>query len=423
MTTEMTMTSLTNGRARIAGAATGALLLLAAAPARAQDAAVAPGLAALTGCWAPSGVGSVGPLLCVVPGEGGTTEIASVDSGRVLTRVRVDAAGTRRPVEKEGCTGWESAQASPSGERVYLRTEFRCAGGVERSSSGVLALNSVGDLLDVQAVKAKSGSAVRVGRYREAPAGTALPAELGAVARAGAGLAVSAARTAATAPLDDADIVEVARAVDAPAVEAWLVERQQKFDVDARRLVALADAGVPARVTDMLVALAYPKVFAVNPSTGASGVRPAQLGDADALAGTSGRRVYVDPLFGYSPFGWSPYASLYGASLYGFGGGFGGGFGRGGYYYGGAPIIVVRGSGAPGDPENVAGARRGRAVNGRGYTRDRGTDGAGSATPRSRVGSDGGSGVSGGGAGGASSRGGDASSSGSGSGRTAKPRP
>ena len=399
-------------RAAVGLAATALLLANSPAPALAQTAG-----GALAGCWAPetASAGAATRYLCVVPGATGA-EVVTVDSGRVVARTPAGATEARRPSSRDGCTGWESARLAAGGERVYLRSEHACPGGLRRASSGLLALGTGGELLDVTAVAVKGASAVRVGRFRAATPTDALPAEVAEVARRSDGLAASTARAAAAAPVSTADVVDVARAVDAAVVEAWLVERRQGFALDARSLAALADAGVPGRVTDMMIALSYPNVFAVNPATGSGELRPAAATAGAAAGAPSGRRVYAD-MFGAGPFGWNgwnAYSPL-GASLYGLG--YGLGYGGYGWYPGGAPVIVVRGSTAtPG----VA-AARGRAVNGRGYTRDRDTDGGSTATPRpstSTGGSAGGSmaGASSGGASGGSREGG-------GSGRTAKPRP
>jgi hypothetical protein len=140
-------------------------------------------------------------------------------------------------------------------------------------------------------------------------------------------------------------------------VEAWLLERGQRFALDAKTLVQLADAGVPARVTDAMVAVTNPQTFAVahvNPATQYN--RPEDE--------VTGRRipVFLAPPM-YDPYGW-------GYSRYGYGYGYGSpygygynGYGYGGYYgypYYGSPIIVLPGG-------NVPGGNGGRMVRGQGY--------------------------------------------------------
>src|SRR6266849_3185920 len=75
------------------------------------------------------------------------------------------------------------------------------------------------------------------------------------------------ARAAASAPLAIDDVVEASRNVDGAVIEAWLVARGARFALDAKRLIALADAGVSPRVIDLMVALSYPKAFAIDAAT------------------------------------------------------------------------------------------------------------------------------------------------------------
>ncbi|MGH7713499.1 MAG: hypothetical protein ACREOG_19585, partial [Gemmatimonadaceae bacterium] len=173
------------------------------------------------------------------------------------------------------------------------------------------------------------------------------------------------------------------------------------FALDADKLIELEKVGVPPVVIDVMVALSYPRVFALDRSrvTGATRDRA-----DEETAG--GRTVYL--------YGWDPFYSSYG-SRYGYGYGYG--YGLGGWYYGNRPVIIVR-QPTSGDGEERA---HGRVVKGRGYTRgtsgapaDRGSTASGS---RDQSGSSGGSASSGSGSGSSSK------SPSSGSGRTAKPRP
>jgi len=284
---------------------------------------------------------------------------------------------------------------------------------VERKSTGLFAMSPAGEWLDVRSVSAGANSGVRVMRYREAASSAKLPAELTAAVQ-GRALAVSTARTAAAAPVERSDVVEAVRHVDAQVVEAWLAERGQGFAVDGKTLVALADAGVPERVIDMMVALSYPKVFAVNPSSRQGELRPPPVDSGRvARAYAADRRLgpvaFVDP-YEHSLFGWSVF-SPYGSFPYGYGYGYGSAYG---WYPGGGPVIVIR------DPDggNAAPARRGRAVKGRGYTRDDGSGDGPQAVPRTTTRETPSAGSS---RGGAQASGG--SSGGSRPPRTAKPRP
>ena len=324
------------------------------------------------GCWQPAGaiagleLNPSSHMLCVLPVEGSSAvELATVDSGRVAVRERVEANGERMTADQGGCKGFKSAQWSPDGEQLYLKSDLDCGGGLHRASTGIFAMAPGGVWLDVQGVSAKSGVGVRVIRYRAASAPDELRDELARVT-AERELALSTARTAAAGDVSTADVVSASHAVDAAVVEAWLIERHQKFAVDSKQLVELADAGVPARVIDAMVALSYPKTFAIAGSSDI-GMRSGEV----ALQGDeqSGRTIpltmYPYPYgssFGYG-FGYSPFDYLYspyGYSPYGYGYGFGYG-----WYPGGGPVVIIR------NPGGVAPAEHGKVVNGRGYVRGR----------------------------------------------------
>lgn len=406
-------------RARITHLAAAALVgIAAAAPAGAQSQQSQPTdtrWRAWVGCWQAVGVETIGPAegqagrVCVVPTSETAVEIINVAGGAVASRTQVDGSGAPRTIGREGCTGVERAEWSADRERVYLKAEITCD-GIRRVTSGILAFSPNGEWMDVQGVTTGGNSGVHVARYYPLSDLSGIPAE---VTRAlpQTALAVATARAAATSPVDADDVLDATRHADAAVVEAWLVERGQGFKLDAKRLVSLADAGVPSRVTDLMVALSYPRTFAINRSA-----REAELARTErAEPGTAvtGRTIYADA-YGYSPFGWGSYAYGsryrygYGYSPYGYGGY--SPYGYGGYS---PPIIIVRGNDQPAG-ETV----RPRVVNGRGYTEGRSTptstgstnSGSSSGNTRSDAGS-------------SSSSGGSSGSSSSGSGeRTAKPR-
>ena len=406
---------------RLAVAAAAALLLLGAATrAPAQGIEPDPRWQSWLGCWEPVDSSTAvmrinvrTPVVCVTPAPGkSAVDIAMVAEGKIVERERVDASGEQRQSTREGCRGWESAEWAPDGKRVYLRSEYTCDGGLKRGSSGLIAISPSGEWLAIHGVNAGGNRGVRVLRYREARYAQSLPEEI-ASALKGRTMSAGAARIAAGAPLEIADLLEASRRLDPSVMEAWLIERGEGFAVDANRLVQLEKAGIPDRVIDVMVALSYPKVFAFNAASGEAELRAEEgLQRAPSAYGTPGQVAYIDwDPFYYSGYGWNRY-SRYGYSPYGYGYGYG-------WYPGNRPVvIVVRGS--PGD---VA-ARGGRVVAGRGYTRGgSGSGDGGTATRRGGSGSGSGSSSSVGSSGGSSGGRATGSSTGSsGSGRTAKPR-
>ncbi|MEX2582289.1 MAG: hypothetical protein WD766_03400 [Gemmatimonadota bacterium] len=376
------------------GAVLAALLLLAIAPARTAEAqrSGGPGWNAWLGCW--ESVEVVGPgqfqpgdrsTVCVLPTTADdAVELATIAEGTVVSRERLVADGTQRPTERDGCAGWESLAWSGDGARLHQRSHFDCPGNLQRTASGILGFSTDGQWLTVQAVDVGEFTDVRVIRYRAATAPPSIAAEV-AESLQNRTMALDAARSAASAPVGVDDVTEATTVVDVAAVEAWLVENGQAFDVDGAGLLRLADAGVPTRVIDLMVALSYPDVFAIDRAAREGEMRE---DDRPLPPRRAGPVAVLDPW--YSPYGYRGYNGRYDR------------YGRYGRWYG-PPVIVVR---EPPRDEDDAG----RLVNGRGYTRGSGggasSRGTGAASgPRPSAGGSG------------------SDDSGRSTGRTAKPRP
>ena len=397
---------------------------------------VAPGWQAFFGCWEPltPPPGTLPPgvlpdtaqahLVCVVPVEGSAAvDMVTVVNGQVVERERVDATGTSSPMRRDDCAGTRSATWSTVGQRLYVRSELVCDGGLRRTATGVISMTSMNEWMDVQSVAVGEQKAVRVLRYREAGQSAAVPAEITA-ALGSRPFSVSTARLAATAPVTTADIVDVSRNLDEAGTEVWLLEQRLAFTADSKRLVELTKAGVPDGVVDVVVALSYPERFAIDLNRREIETRPGEPN----LGGSSMRPGYGVYGGGWDPM-WDPYYgsrygrryySPYGYSQYGYGYGYGGGYG---WYPGQRPVVIVV------TPPATEARREGRAVKGRGYTRTRPDDSGPTPDRRPGSSSDGSSGgraSSGGSSSGGSSAGGSSSggsSSGGSTGRTAKPKP
>ena len=425
-------------------AAIGALLIASAAtvtPARAQvpDARWQPWL----GCWSqvsetrPAGaeMGAKG-MVCVVPAQTGDgVEVAVMADGKLLRSEIIAATNGRVQKTIESCPGWETVVWSADGRRLLTRSEVRCAQTAVKSSS-IFSISSEGEWIEVRGALVGVNSTVSVVRY--GPAAFALKrvaTEVGGVAQpftlvSEVGVASRYARLAAGDRVDADAVLEVTKHVDSPVAEAWLNELQQGFDLDAKELVRIADAGMPPNVIDLMVALSNPQEFAVrrNAEVGQN-VNLVRRGTGGASAGY-GRRYgsvydcgygFMPSMYGY--YGDPCYPGYYGYGTYGYGGyyGYGSGYpygynGYGGYYYGTRPLIIVPQGTYTGEP-------RGQAVKGAGYTRRGGSGGtpATSVRPQSS-GTSRDAAPSSGSSTGSSSSSGSTGSSGGDGGRTAKPR-
>ena len=394
----------------------GALVAAAwAMPAHAQqlDSRWAP----WAGCWQLQGENV---RVCVAPSsEGaGATLSTFVDNaterGQATTPVleqTLVADGAQHPIVEGECRGWQQAEWSRTGERLFARAELTCAGASVRRVSGLSTITGAGVWIDIQGIEIAGRENIRVRRYRRTSDRTD---EAAAAAR----LTALAPRLGAT-PFRVEDVKEASARVSPRVMEAALVETNAGFDLSSRILVDLDAAGVPDSVIDTLVALAYPRHFVVDrPGGGASAAFSDPFFDT-ALVGTG-----LFPYYGdystrydlYSPYFYSPFGYAYWGS-------YGGYFPSGAYVTGPGfmNIDVPSGSGAGG-----------RVVNGVGYTRirtradaetqasgGRGSDSTGSGDTSS---ASGGSSTSSSGPSGVSSSGFSGGSSSGDTGRTAQPR-
>ena len=337
-----------NGSSIVRVSARAAVLLAAcAAAAGGQSAIYGAGLQAWVGCWSAESwstrAESAPPIVCIVPAaDRNLADVLTVQDGRIVSRETLDASGRPRAIDADRCTGTRSATWSRDGRRLFVRSSARCA-GVASTTSGILTIAADGDWLDVEGIAAGGATSVRVARYREVAVPASLPPSVSSRLRAQS-LATRSVRVASAAPVRAEDVLEASRAVDASVVEAWILERGQRFDIAAGEVGALLTAGVPARIGDALSVVADPQPYELARGT-------------DERDGTVGAATYHDA-YGL-PLGWG----------WGWGWGFhvpgGSRYGRGhrdGWRYGHyrPPLVIVRGH---------DGRPRGRAGQGRGGSR------------------------------------------------------
>jgi hypothetical protein len=354
--------------------------------------------------------------VCITPSLGEAVDVTTLNEGKVVSTQRIDASGADHPVDAKGCTGVQRARWSNDERRIYLRSESTCD-GLKSTTSGILAMTASGEWLDVRGVTSYGNTSVRVARYRDAGIPAAIPTEIANALRERSGSS-EASRLAAGAAVGTTAVIEASRAADSAVVAAWLLEREQRFSVDAKTLVKLADAGVPGAVTDALVAVSNPQVFHFARVSDQVALADAAITTPDDRPLERRPRVSAmglpyDPWsWGYSGYGY-PFGYGYGSLGYGGYPGYGYGTGYGYGYYGGyaPPIIVVT---------DAQAQSRGQMVKGRGYTQTQGSSsGSASERPRSTYNPPPPSSSSSG----SSSSSSSASESSGSSGRTAKPRP
>jgi hypothetical protein len=330
------------------------------------------------GCW--DAVAEDAPMVCFLSGtEGEGVEIVTIIDGDVASRETILADGLNQSVSREGCEGWERTEFSDDRQRVYFQSELLCGENVSTRATGLMAMQTPFEWIDIKSMVVDGESAPFVMRYLLASAPAVEAAGMSDIT-AGMERKIQAARYRASRPATIENVLEVSLRMDPAAVEAWLAELNQEFEVNAESLVEMADAGVPESVIDLMVAISFPDEFAIDRGPNGRGVNglagddvaygQSQYGSASSYYG----RYYNDPFFlgryyspfygyRYSPFGYGP--------IYGYGG-----FG----VYSPTVVVVDR----RGDDEGTT-RRRGRVVNGRGYSsggRSRGSSSASSGRSR-----------------------------------------
>jgi hypothetical protein len=287
--------------------------------------------------------GSRDAQVCVVPSQGGA-ELRTMVGGQAVLTQTIVADGVDHPVTEGGCTGTQRAQWSADGLRLFTRAQVTCDNQPRRSVTGLALIAPDGEWVDVQAVTINGTDSVRVRRFRP-------PTE-----RAQKGVPAAAVR------LQIEHVKEASSHVSPRAVEAALLETSARFPLSSRALLDLDKSGVDDRVIDLMVALSFPRTFAIRPSGPDDRLTPFPplFPGADFIDAS-----YDYPFFGYGPFYSNYYYSPYFFSPFGYS-----------YlrfypnFY--APVAVIvpggGGSGGIGAPDNRP-PQNGRVVNGFGYTR------------------------------------------------------
>ncbi len=203
-----------------------------------------------------------GTRVCVQPDQttSGITLTTWIADEKVMDDTIV-ADNEVRQVSEAGCTGTERTAWSESGHRLFTTADVTCADQAPRKVHGLTLLTPDRLWVDIQVIDVGGRKNVRVRRYqrvddpREDASATSL-----AQWRSTQGVGPSGFTLA--------DVMESSRVLAPEAVQAALLEFEASFDLDARRLVELDDAGVAGRVIDTMVALSYPERFVVESPRG-----------------------------------------------------------------------------------------------------------------------------------------------------------
>lgn len=298
---------------------------------------------AWAGCW--EGTDATAMLLCVEPVEGGVNLVSVEGDSRSVETII--ANGMPQPIESDRCSGTRTAEFSADGERVYLREEVEC-GGVTAELTGMIAMISPTEWVDIRGAADRPDAVSRT--FRRASETRAREAGFGTLQSADA-LATRMMRWQASEPTSFDDLLEVYGHIGEGATRAWVVEQIDPFPVDADALVRLADAGVPDRVIDVVVAHAFPDRFVLG-----EGAPSERAGPSSNRGDPYGRNAYP----AYGRYGYGSYGFGWGSPYnYGYGYGYG-------YPYRDRFIVVQRYRPRTDVPQNLS--PRVRPMPGVGYT-------------------------------------------------------
>jgi hypothetical protein len=300
------------------------------------------------GCWTPADAGRVAQdvQVCVVPtaDEAGVTML-TVAGGRTILEERIVADRAPKPVEENGCEGSRQSRWAEHGNRLFTTATLRCTGQPAQETSGIAALLTSSQWLDIQVVDIDGRQAVRTRRYARSSGPPPAPV-------ADALRKLPPTLPVPTSILTIDDVIEAHQAVSPRAVEAWLVEAEPRLPIDRRALVKMTDARLSEPVIDLLVALAYPSHFEVRRR-------------APRVSGGGGPIItsIEEPGGFWGPWGlaYDPYTLMFSPFAAGYYPGFPNFYD---YSYGGY-IEIPGGGGGAAEP----GAGHGQVVNGQGYTR------------------------------------------------------
>lgn len=288
------------------------VVAVSAVPADADDGEAFAGTMAWVGCWRPisdeggeADASALEQKLCIEnrPDQRALA-LRAIAGDEVQSEEVLVVDGSRHPVAANECEGWRRIRLSGDGQRLYLNSETTCRGGRTTfldSASLILSSErwvdiSVSRVGDSRELLVRSFELLSSSVSGEDPPDQFVPLPWSPLPERNL-TPEESSRVAATAPLDEDDVLEALATLDAAVVEAMLVQTGSRFAIDSDLLIMLADASVPNNVIDLMMALSYPQYFEIQDRT-------VERRDPPPSSVQSG--------WGPSPFYWWPYGYGYG---------------------------------------------------------------------------------------------------------------
>ena len=307
-------------------------------------------LLASAGAGAPQTERS-GARVCVTPSTDGGATMTTLVNGKPVQTETIIADAKSRPLTDATCRGTQQAEWSALGPRIYGRTEVSCGGQPQRTVSGFSAVVSGPTWIDIQMIESEGRRSMRVRRYRRA------------LDQQGASPTGALATMPLGGKLSLAEIKEASTKVAPEMVQAAVIELGSGgYDLNAKRLIELDEAGVHDSVIDLMVAMSFPQKFVVERARPAIGPGGDYFPFGPGFGGNGWDLSDSYYTWGYfaHPLYYSSYYSPFGYSRWGY---------YDPYYYGNPGVVIIDPiGGAPGTPQPMG---TGRVVDGQGYTRIR----------------------------------------------------
>jgi hypothetical protein len=216
--------------------------------------------------------------------------------------------GTRRPINAQNCTGWHTARWIPEAGLIHESSEMTCKDTGSLTTSALKMILATDQMAEALLIKAAGQPRVAVRRLtydHDLPPVPDLPP---------AWVATSA-RTALSASWTLDKIIQLSKEVDAPLLEAAMIEKKVKPSLDSQSLKQMQAAKLPKELIDLTVALAYPTQFHIE-KNGQVELRPwldssKSSSTATAYAPLSGLSSYPGTFYNcYSPMGYYGYRGI-----------------------------------------------------------------------------------------------------------------
>jgi hypothetical protein len=165
--------------------------------------------------------------------------------------------GSTQPLNEKNCSGWQISKWIPEARVIIGSSEINCkdSGSFRTSSLKMILPND--QMVDILGII--TGDQTRVATRR-----LMFNRELPAAAEFRSQSAGTAARRAASAPWNLARILQLAAIVDEKVLQAALLEKDVRLDLDVKSLKQMKASKLSNKSIDLLVALAYPERFHIK---------------------------------------------------------------------------------------------------------------------------------------------------------------